>query len=89
MESLGLGSALPASAILDDGHIVGRILGAVTKDELQDRLNWLLGDRAAPAPKAILNKIEEKAHDHEHQHPGEKEHEHTSIALEGASSVPS
>jgi hypothetical protein len=94
MESLGLGSALPATAILDrDGQIVGRIIGVVTKGDLQQRIDWLLSDRATPAPPPLLNTIEQHAHDHSHEHghkhEGEEEHEHASVAIEGASSVPS
>ena len=94
MQSLGLGSALPATAVLDrDGQIVGRIIGVVTKGDLQQRIDWLLSDRATPAPPPLLNTIEQPAHDHSHEHghkhQGEEEHEHASVAIEGASSVPS
>ena len=94
MQVLGLGSALPATAFLDrDGQIAGRIIGVVTKDDLQRRIDWFLGDRTTPAPPALLNKIEQQAHDHPdehgHKHEGEEEHEHASVTIEGASSVPS
>jgi thiol-disulfide isomerase/thioredoxin len=93
MQILGLGSALPATAILDrDGQVVSRIIGVVTKGDLQERLEWLLGDRTTPAPPPLLNKIEQ-AQDHPdepgHKHEGEEEHEHSSVTIEGASSVPS
>jgi len=39
MQRLGLGEALPATAIIDrDGQIVGRILGPVEKDDLQNHI---------------------------------------------------
>jgi hypothetical protein len=94
MQSLGLGSALPATAVLDrDGQIVGRIIGVVPKGDLQQRIDWLLSDRTKPAPQPLLNTIEQHAHDHPdehgHKHEGEEEHEHGSVAIEGVSSVPS
>ena len=94
MQSLGLGSALPATAILDrDGQIAGRIIGVVDKNDLHQRIDWLLSDRTTPVPPPLLNTIEQHAHDrpdeHGHKHDGEEEHEHGSVAIEGASSVPS
>ncbi len=94
MQSLGLGRALPATAILDrDGQILSRIIGVVTKVDLQQRIDWLLSDRTAPAPAPLLNTIEQQAHDHLHEpghkHVGEEEDEHASVAIEGVSSVPS
>ncbi len=92
MQRLGLGNALPATAVIDrDGRIVGRIIGMVNKADLTKRIEWLLGDRQTPAPRPLINTIEKHAHDHEHEHglEGEKEHEHASVGLEGASSVPS
>lgn len=51
MQSLGLGAELPATAILDrDGTIVARIRGVVDEADLRRRVDWLLGDRLAPAP---------------------------------------
>jgi thiol-disulfide isomerase/thioredoxin len=87
MKRLGLGEELPATAIIDrDGQIVGRILGPVEKDDLQNRIEWLLGDRGPPAPQAVVNNIEKL----KHQHPaGEEHHEHGGVGVEGASTVPS
>jgi thiol-disulfide isomerase/thioredoxin len=53
LEDLKLGQALPATAFLDrEGRVVARVLGAVRKDEVAERLEWLLGkgETAAPAP---------------------------------------
>jgi thiol-disulfide isomerase/thioredoxin len=93
MQTLGLGGALPATAILDrDGQVAGRIIGMVSKGDLQQRMKWLLSDRTTPAPPPI-NTIEPGVHDHPHEHghkhEGEEEHEHGSVTIEGASSVPS
>jgi thiol-disulfide isomerase/thioredoxin len=88
MERFGLGTALPATAILDrDGSIAFRILGPLGEAELRARLEWLLGGRAASAPEAVLNNFE-KAHA-EHEHAGAEDHAHGGVGLEGASTVPS
>jgi thiol-disulfide isomerase/thioredoxin len=90
MQRLGLGDALPATAMIDrDGQIVGRIIGVVNKVDLANRIEWLLGDRQTPAPPPLINTIEKDAHDHKHGHEGEAEHQHPSVGLEGASTVPS
>jgi thiol-disulfide isomerase/thioredoxin len=88
MQRLGLGDALPATAVIDrDGRIVGRIIGMVNKADLTKRIEWLLGDRLTPAPPSLINTLEK--HAHEHGHEGEEEHQHASVGLEGASTVPS
>jgi thiol-disulfide isomerase/thioredoxin len=94
MQRLGLGDALPATAVIDrDGEIAGRIIGVLSKADLDKRIEWLLGDRRSPAPPPLLNTIEKHADDHkhggEHGRKGEEEHEHASVGLEGASTVPS
>jgi thiol-disulfide isomerase/thioredoxin len=92
MQRLGLGDALPATAVIDrDGRIVNRIIGVVNKRDLTKCIEWLLGDRKSPAPPPLINTLEKHApnHGHEHGHEGEEAHEHASIGLEGASSVPS
>lgn len=44
LEDLKLGKALPATAFLDrEGRIVARVLGPVTKEELYERLELLVG----------------------------------------------
>ena len=97
MQRLGLGDALPATAIIDrDGRIIARIIGVVDKEDLRNRLEWMLGDRSSPAPPAVVNNIEKHEHDHKdgdkhhsHGHEGEEEHEHGGVGIEGASTVPS
>ncbi len=77
LRRLGLGDALPATAIVDrDGQIVARLLGPVKRRDLEQRLDWLLGDRSGPRPGPVVNNAEE-------------EHPHTGAAMEGASLVPS
>jgi thiol-disulfide isomerase/thioredoxin len=66
MQALGLGDALPATAIIDrDGKIVARIQGVLDKAELERLIEWLIGDRQLPAPSALLEK---PATGHEHHH---------------------
>jgi len=89
MKRLGLGEALPATAIIDrDGQIVGRILGPIEKKDLQNRIQWLLGDRQSPAPEAVVNNIDKLEDRHQHKE-GEENHEHGGVGVEGASTVPS
>jgi len=48
---LGMGTAVPATAFLDpEGHIAFRVEGQLREEELRERLDWLLGSRAGPAP---------------------------------------
>jgi thiol-disulfide isomerase/thioredoxin len=86
MERFGLGTALPATAFIDrDGTIVGRVLGPLEEADVRQRLDFLLGDRAGTPPEALVNNIEKELKKHEE----ETGHQHGSVALEGASSVPS
>jgi thiol-disulfide isomerase/thioredoxin len=95
MERLHLGTALPATAVLDrDGRIVGRIHGPLEEADLRARIAWLLGDRSGPAPSPVLNTFdkqkragEKDEHGHEHGE-GEEDHAHAG-GLDGASTVPS
>lgn len=99
MESLELGAALPATAILGrDGRILLRILGPLHEENLRARIEWMLGDRSAPMPEAILDTFKQ-AQDHtghshaknqpKDEHKGEEEHGHGGVGIEGASTVPS
>ena len=52
---LGMEDGLPATAFVDqDGRIVARVLGEISKGELIERLEWLLGNRAPPAPLELV-----------------------------------
>lgn len=95
MQQLGLGTALPATAVIDrDGRIVGRILGPLDETDLRARIEWLLADPAkrGAAPAPVLNTFEKHAHapgeagHDEHAH--EEEHAHAP-GMDGASTVPS
>ena len=51
MARLEMGGAVPATAFLDpEGHIAFRVEGQLRAEELRERLDWLLGSRAGPAP---------------------------------------
>jgi len=94
MQRLGLGTALPATAILDrDGRIVGRILGPLEEADLRVRLDWLLGDRSTPAPNPLFDSFAKKKAEHDaahpdHHHKDGEDHVHAA-GLDGASTVPS
>ena len=89
MERLGLGTALPATALIDrDGRVVSRILGPVEEHELIEHIDWLLSDRTAQPPPPLVDHLESAKDEHGH-HEGEKEHQHAAVAMEGASLVPS
>jgi len=53
-----LGQSLPATAFLDrEGRIAARVLGQVPKDELYERLDWLIGNRTGPAPDPLVRHV--------------------------------
>ena len=88
MERLGLGTALPATAIIDrDGTVVTRAPGIIDEAGLNRWIDWLLGDRSAAAPPAPVGvpippaATGEQGHDHHHHGIG--------IGLDGPSLVPS
>ncbi len=55
LAKLGMEDGLPATAFIDqDGHIVARVLGEISKGELVERLEWLVGNRATPAPLGLV-----------------------------------
>ena len=52
--------ALPATLFLDrDGRQVFRVVGQIREKELQERIDWLLSDRAAAAPAADVDHFKE------------------------------
>jgi len=55
MQRLGLGSLLPATAVLDrDGTRAFRIVGELDEKRLVERLEWLLGARGGKPPRELL-----------------------------------
>jgi thiol-disulfide isomerase/thioredoxin len=98
MERLGLGNALPATAIIDHkGQVVECIRGVFKKEDLEKRIEAILHgspDHEAPAkhePGETQGESPGKKdeHDHQHEHKEGEDHKHGGIGLEGASTVPS
>jgi thiol-disulfide isomerase/thioredoxin len=55
MVRLQMGRAVPATAFLDpEGHVVFRVEGQLREEQLRERLDWLLGSRAGPAPGRMI-----------------------------------
>jgi len=68
IKRLGLGDAIPATVIIDrNGVVVGRILGPVGNADLQNRIEWLLGDRQTPAPAAVVYTMDQVKHDQQEE----------------------
>lgn len=58
LDRLNMGEAVPDTAFLDEsGVIVSRVQGEIKKAELLERLEWLTGDKKAPAPKALVRNL--------------------------------
>ncbi len=92
LEALGMPGVLPVTVIVDrDGRIAGRILGVAAESDLENYLEWLLGDRSSPAPPARIDNFEQTSEqeEHGHEHHEDEEHTHQTVGLEGASTVPS
>ena len=55
---LGMGEAVPDTAFLnEDGVIFARVQGEIKQAELEERLEWITGDRSRPAPKALVRNL--------------------------------
>ena len=54
LERLGLGQAVPATAFFDrNGNLVGRVLGVLRRDDLERRIEWLLGNQQGDPPEPL------------------------------------
>ena len=61
MKRLQLGNSVPCTAFIDaDGIVRARILGQMRPGEIQQRVDWLLSDRAGSAPPAVVTHLDEK-----------------------------
>jgi thiol-disulfide isomerase/thioredoxin len=94
MMPFGLATSIPATAIFDrDGTRAFRIVGEVHADAITSRLEWLLSDRsAAPPPALVLPAGVTLEHFGQHER-GEEEdedehHAEDSHGEEGGSAVP-
>jgi thiol-disulfide isomerase/thioredoxin len=58
LATITLGTVTPATVFIDrNGEIVARILGELHPGELTERIDWLLGNRAAPRPEALIRHL--------------------------------
>jgi len=93
IEQLGLGAALPATAILDrEGQIAFRIIGILKRKDLARRLDYLLAGKQGKPPEPVLDTLSSAKDGHGqegHEHGREEEHTHGGVGVEGASMVPS
>ncbi|HEV7220042.1 MAG TPA: TlpA disulfide reductase family protein [Terriglobales bacterium] len=61
MARFKLGEVIPATAFFDaDGKLIGRVLGELNKSDLQNRLEWMLGNHHAKTPPAFVNGFQKK-----------------------------
>jgi len=58
LDKLRLGIGVPDTAFLnEEGVIVARVLGEIRRNELDERLDWLTGNRQSPPPLALINRM--------------------------------
>jgi thiol-disulfide isomerase/thioredoxin len=58
LAKLGMGEAVPDTAFIDEnGDILMRVLGEIKKSQLDERLEWITGDRKGPSPQALLRNL--------------------------------
>ena len=92
-ERFGLGTALPATAIIDqDGQIAFRMVGALRRKQVARRLNYLLSGKRGAEPARFLDTFPDPSGRHGDEADGQAEdgdHAHGGVGLEGASLVPS
>ena len=61
MKRLQLGNSVPCTAFIDaDGIVRARILGQMRPGEIEERVEWLLRDRAGSTPLAVVTHLDEK-----------------------------
>ena len=61
MQKLGLGEALPATLFMDsNGKVLARVLGEISKSELKERVEWMLGMKKGQAPPELINNLQKK-----------------------------
>jgi thiol-disulfide isomerase/thioredoxin len=59
LDLLHMGQGVPDTAFIDEGGvIVARVLGEVRREELEERLLWLTGDRKGVRPPEMVNHME-------------------------------
>jgi hypothetical protein len=95
MRPLGLADSIPATAIFDkEGNRRFRMIGAVTREVLASRIEWLLRARTEEPPELTLPKGLTSEHFREHEEGREHEEHEAQPKREGqtgesGSTVPS
>ncbi len=55
LDKLKLGEAVPDTVFMDGDHIIfSRARGEIHRPELDERLEWVTGDRKGPPPQALI-----------------------------------
>jgi thiol-disulfide isomerase/thioredoxin len=58
MEKLGVGPGMPSTAFIDkDGRITSRVIGQLKKNDLEARIEWMLGSRTGTPPQAVADNM--------------------------------
>jgi hypothetical protein len=53
-----MGEVVPCTAFIDrEGRIAARVLGTIRREELKERIEWLLDGRTTPAPPALVKHV--------------------------------
>jgi thiol-disulfide isomerase/thioredoxin len=56
LDRFHMGQGVPDTAFVDeDGAVIARVLGEIKREELDQRLEWLTGDRKSPPPAAVVH----------------------------------
>jgi thiol-disulfide isomerase/thioredoxin len=57
MGQFGLGDIVPGTVVLDDhGEIVAKVMGEARDSDVRTAVDWLLGNKAGPAPPALTKR---------------------------------
>lgn len=58
MERLGVGPGMPSTVFIDkDGKVINRVIGQLRKNDLEPRIEWMLGSRAGAPPPAFADNM--------------------------------
>jgi thiol-disulfide isomerase/thioredoxin len=59
LHRLSTADAVPATIFIDrDGSITARVSGEIRESELEERINWLTGDRKGVKPKEFVSHVQ-------------------------------
>jgi thiol-disulfide isomerase/thioredoxin len=61
MRKLKMGGSVPSTAFIDaDGVVRMRVMGQMQPGEIEQRVDWLIGDQHQPMPDAIVTHLDKK-----------------------------